>query len=116
MSTLLGGIIDAAAGGLGGYVFGRIRGAMLKPKPKPDPTPICLCGHAISFHEDKIGRCINVDLEKLKTEVAALDGNGDVIFDDDDYPVFNVTESFVEKPCGCLHYVGPDPIPTMIAL
>lgn len=123
MSANIGALVDILVGAVGGGALGSIYTSILikrPPKPKPDPQPICLCGHAISFHEDKIGRCTNIDHKKLTSSVAALDSNGKAIHEEDEdgfkVAVMNTSESLFPKPCGCLHYIGPEPIPNVIAM
>lgn len=122
MSANIGALVDILVGAVGGGALGSIYTSLLikrPPKPKPDPKPICLCDHAISFHEDKTGRCTFVDLKKLKNQIAVLDGEGNAVYEDTDVGelvVFNTSETVFEKPCGCLHYVGPEPIPNVIAM
>jgi hypothetical protein len=115
VGALVDVLVGAASGGMLGSVFTRLS-IKRPPKPEPEPQPICLCDHPISFHAEMASRCTYVEYKKLKTETAALDGNGEAILDMDDDPVFNLTESISERPCTCLHYVGPEPLAMVVAM
>ena len=55
------------------------------------PSPICGCGHDRAFHDQDKGRCHAVE----RTERKDMFGN---------------TRGWLEAPCTCRRYNGPEPI------
>lgn len=62
----------------------------------PPPPPICGCGHDRAFHDQDKGRCHAVERTEKKD-------------------MFGHTRGWLEAPCTCRRYNGPEPITTYYA-
>jgi hypothetical protein len=97
-AALLAGMVLGAVSLGAGIAFGmyredRRRSLLAARHAELNPGPICGCGHHVSFHaaEDK-GGCQHV-------EVVRGEYHNDT----------------TEHSCGCVKYVGPEPVPTYYA-
>ena len=87
------------------YVKGRKR---RPPKPKEPSPPNCSCGHWLSSHDPKTGKCHSA----VKVETA-----WEIIKIDDYYgkSAKSIPSAWEYRPCPCHQYVGPKPIDEFFA-
>jgi hypothetical protein len=84
-------LLEMALGGglvLVGFVLGRVHRPARTVKPV---APICACGHPLSTHRRDTNECV----KEIKHEYWTSSAGTVVKF----------------KPCPCVRYVGPEPLP-----
>lgn len=85
--------------GAGLLSFGVLIGRLLprgRSAESASPVPICGCGHDRAFHDRDKGRCHAVERTEKKD-------------------VFGNTRGWLEAPCECRRYNGPEPIASYYA-
>jgi len=91
-------MLDGAAILAAGFLLGRFLPARRRRPKAPEPIePVCGCKHHHSFHDPKTGIC---------------HGTKGVAAPRADY---NIPQHYVDIPCTCRQYTGPEPLPTYFA-
>lgn len=109
IEAVVGGTL-VVAGQLSGRVLTRLKGP--KPyKPPKQPPPICGCTHHYAVHDEQ-GCHATFQVLVERGEPTKMQTGYDGL----QHKVFYAFEKYVQAPCGCRRYTGPEPMPEMISL
>jgi hypothetical protein len=90
-------MFEGAAILLAGIVIGVILDRLLSRRRRPVQAAVCGCEHSIAFHDRATGKCGG--MRKV--------GNR--------WNEFGDPTGWVEQPCTCRQYTGPEPLPQFYA-
>jgi hypothetical protein len=93
-------MLEGAAILLAGIVIGVLGDRLLSRhgrRVQAGPVPVCGCEHSIAFHDSATGRCA-----AMRKAANRWDEFGD-------------PSGWVEEPCTCRRYTGPEPLPQFYA-
>jgi hypothetical protein len=93
VGMVLGALSLGAGIALGMYRENQRRSLLAARHAELNPGPICGCGHHVSFHaEESKGGCQHIEIRTS-----------------------GYHEEVTQVPCGCVKYVGPEPVPSYYA-
>jgi hypothetical protein len=99
----VGSVIGPELAGAGIFLLGAVCGRYMParrrhPKPKPDPKPICGCEHHLSYHDPETGHSAGTHRVQAPR------------------PNYDTPAHYLQRPCTCKQYSGPQPMPEFYAL